>query len=151
MSLHDKLKKVKDKSEEKTVALRIPKSKAMILEKLAAYYDLNISALIREMMDDSIMKLQKDLIVFPDELGVKVKVNEKDKLITYFPDIVAFYTDDSYPYHFTIEDCNCDKTLLDKKVIEDAKLSVEKGLSMSASGIAPVSKKEYYFIKKGEK
>ncbi len=152
MSLHNKLKSVKDKGEEKTIALRIPKTKALILEKLAAYYDLNTSALIREMIDDSIMKLQKDLIVLPDELGVKFTTNSGDEeLITYFPDIVALYTDDSHPYNFNLEDCNCNEELLDATVIEDARLSVECGLASGSYGIAPISGKEYSFTKKGEK
>lgn len=151
MSLHNKLKKVKDKGEEKTIALRIPKSKALILEKLAAYYGLNTSALIREMIDDSIMKLQKDLIVFPDELGVKVTSNKNEETITYFPDIVALYTDDSHPYSFNLEDCNCNEELLDATVIEDARLSVECGLALGNYGRAPISGKEYSFTKKGEK
>jgi hypothetical protein len=151
MSLHNKLKTVKEKGEEKTIALRMPKSKVSILEKLAAYYDLNTSALIREMIDDSIMKLQKDLIVLPDELGVKFTSDTgRENLITYFPDIVALYTNDSYPYSFDLEDCKCNEDLLDRNVIEDARLSVECGLSFSHSGIAPISEKEYNFTKKGE-
>lgn len=151
MSLHNKLKKVKDKGEEKTIALRMPRGKVSILEKLAEYYDINTSALIREMIDDSIMKLQKDLIVFPDELGIEFTSEGEKRLITYFPDVVALYTDDSYPYSFNLEDCNCSEELLDATVIEDARLSVECGLAAGHSGIAPISGKEFNFTKKGEK
>ena len=147
MSLHDKLKTVKEKGEEKTIALRMPRSKVNILEKLAEYYGLNTSALIREMIDDAIMKLQKDLIVLPDEMGVKATINGKEELITYFPDIVAGYTNDAYPYCFNLEDCNCNEEVLDATVIEDARLSVEKGIAMSNSGTAPISGKEFYFKK----
>jgi len=151
MSLHNKLKKVKDKGEEKTIALRMPRGKVSILEKLAEYYDINTSALIREMIDDAIMKLQKDLIVLPDKLGVKVTSNENEETITYFPDIVALYTDDSYPYSFNLEDCNCSEELLDATVIEDARLSVECGLASGNHGVTPISRKEYSFTKKGDK
>ena len=150
MGLHNKLKKVKGKAEEKTVALRIPKNKVEILEILAEYYDLNISSLIREMIDDSIMKLQKDLIILPDELGKKITINSKEELVTYFPDIVALNTDNAYPYSINLEDCNCNEELLDATVIEDARLSVEKGIAFSHSGAAPVSGKEFNFTK-GEK
>ena len=150
MGLHDKLKTVKEKGEEKTIALRMPRSKVSVLEKLAEYYGLNTSALIREMIDDSIMKLQKDLIVFPDELGIKSISNEEERLITYFPDIVAGLTNDAYPYTFNLKDCNCNEELLDATVIEDARLSVEKGIALFHSGVAPISGKEFNF-EKGEK
>ena len=150
MSLHDKLKKVKEKGEEKTIALRMPRGKVSVLEKLAQYYDINTSALIREMIDEAIMKLQKDLIVLPDELGVKV-TSDKEKYITYFPDIVNLYTDGSYPYSFDLEDCNCSEELLDVTFVEDKRLSVEHGLSEGSYGSAPISGKEYSFTKKGEK
>jgi len=151
MSLHDKLKRVKDKGEEKTIALRMPKSKVLILEKLADYYGLNTSALIREMIDEAIMKLQKELIVFPDELGVEVTQNGEKRLITYFPDVVAVLTNDSMPYSFSLEDCECNEKLMDIKVKEDARLSVEKGLSMGHSGLTPYSREEFNFIREEQK
>ena len=151
MSLNNRLKKIKAIGEEKKITLRIPENKGKVLEKLAEYYGTNVSSLIREMIDDSIMKLQKDLIVFPDKMGVKVDIDSEEKLITYFPDIVALYTDDSYPYSFSLVDCQCNENILDNTVIEDAKLSVEKGIAMSNSGITPISKKEYNFTKQGEK
>jgi len=147
MSLHNKLKKVKTKGEEKTIALRIPKNKVLILEKLSEYYDLNISALIREMIDESIMKLQKDLIVFPEDIGVTITSDGKEEIIRYFPDIVSLYTDDSYPYSFKLEDCNCNEEVLDATVMEDARLSVEYGLALGNFGTTPISKKEYSFTK----
>ncbi len=147
MSLHSKLKQVKGKGEEKTIALRMPKQKVQVLEKLAEYYGTNTSTLVREMIDDAIMKLQKDLIVFPDELGVEATIKGEKRLITYFPDIVALYTNDSYPYSFNLEDANCDEEVLDKKVIEDAKLSVEKGISDINIGITPYSKQKYHFTR----
>lgn len=149
MSLHDKLKKVKDKGEEKTIALRMPRGKAMILEKLAEYYEINTSALIREMIDDSIMKLQKDLIVLPDNLGVKITQGDKERNITYLPDVIALLSNDSYGYAFNLMDFGGWEELYDTFVLEDAKLSVEKGLAMSHSGVTPITKKEYHFSVEG--
>jgi len=150
MSLHSKLKQVKGKVEEKTIALRMPKQKVQVLEKLAEFYGTNTSTLVREMIDDAIMKLQKDLIVFPDELGVESIIKGEKRLITYFPDIVAIYTNDSYPYSFNLQDTDCNKEALDEKIMEDAKLSVEKGISEINTGITPYSKKEYYFTRGGK-
>lgn len=148
MGLHKKLKTVKEKGEEKTIALRMPKGKALILEKLADYYGLNTSALIREMLDESIIKLQKELIVLPDELGLKVTQGNKKRLVTYFPDVVALLTNDSMPYSIGKEDCECSEELTDLRVKEDARLSVEKGIAEGHSGITPYSHEEFNFTKK---
>ena len=147
MSLNDRLKKVTAIGADKKITLRIPESKANVLDILAKNYGTNTSTLIREMIDDSSMKLQKDLIVLPDEMGLKITSDGKEKLITYFPDIVAVLTNDAYPYSFDLKDCNCDEKLLDATVIEDARLSVEKGIAMSNSGVAPISRKEFHFDK----
>ena len=150
MSLHDKLKQVKEKGEEKTIALRMPMSKVNILEKLAGHYGINTSALIREMIDESIMKLQKELIVFPDELGIEVSQGNEKRLVTYFPDIVALYTNDAYPYAIRKEDCECNEKLTDFRVKEDARLSVEKGMAESHFGVTPYSNEEFDFKREEE-
>lgn len=150
MSLHDKLKTVKEKGEEKTIALRMPMSKVNVLEKLAEYYGINTSALIREMIDESIMKLQKELIVFPDELGIEVTQGDKKRLATYFPDIVNIYTNNAYPYAIRKEDCECNEKLTDFRVKEDARLSVEKGMASSHSDTTPYSNEEFNFNREGK-
>ena len=150
MGLNDRLKKVKAIGEERKLTLRIPESKAKILELLAEHYGTNISTIIREMIDDSIMKLQKDLIVLPDELGVKVTIDGKKRLVTYFPDIVAIYTNDTFPYAIRKEDCSCSEEFTDATVKEDARLSVEKGMAESHFGVTPYSNEEFNFNREGK-
>ena len=151
MSLHNKLNKVKEKGEEKTIALRIPKGKAQILEKLAEYYETNVSSLIREMINNSLKELQKELIVLPEELALDMKREDGsiDK-ISYLPEVMGFLSQDLELYAFNLKDFSNDKEY-EHFVLEDARLSVEHGNSLSASILSPITKKEHYFTKKGKK
>jgi len=151
MSLHNKLKKVKDKGDEKTIALRIPKGKAQILDKLAEYYGTNVSSLIREMIDNSLKELQKELIVLPKELGIELKRGDGsiDK-VTYLPDVMGILSQDLESYHFGLKDFYNEKEH-DNFIIEDARLSVECGMASSASVLSPITGKAHDFTEKGEK
>jgi transcriptional regulator with XRE-family HTH domain len=58
-NLHDKLKKFKNNNEQKTIAFRISKHKAILLSDLASSYDLNVSEFVREIIDYYIENLDK--------------------------------------------------------------------------------------------
>ena len=151
MSLHNKLKKVRGKGEEKTIALRIPKGKAQILEKLSENYGTNVSSLIREMIDNSLKELQKELIVLSEELALDVKREDGsiDK-IRYLPEVMGLLSQDLELYNFTAKDFSTAKEY-ENFVIEDARLSVKYGNAEGASILSPITGKEYNFTKKGEK
>ena len=80
MGLNNRLKRVKAIGEDKKITLRIPEGKASILEKLAKYYGTNTSSLIREMIDNSIMELQKEFIVINETEGLVVVKYQSDSI-----------------------------------------------------------------------
>ena len=147
MSLHNKLKSVKGKGEEKTIALRIPKGRALILEKLAEYYELNTSALIREMIDDALIKLQKDLIVLPESLGLNIKLGEQEEIVTYLPEVMELLSEDLGHHYFKLEDFCNNVEAYENFIIEDARLTVKHGMASGYDGSTPITKKEYSFQK----
>ena len=82
MSLDKKLNKLDSRGEEKKINLRMPKGKVDILEILAEHYGINVSTLIREMIDNSLIQLQKELVVVGEGYGVKINnefVNRKKR------------------------------------------------------------------------
>ena len=73
MSLDKKLNRLESKGEEKKINLRIAKGKADVLEILAEHYGVTVSTLIREMIDNSLTQLQKELVVVNEGLGIKIE------------------------------------------------------------------------------
>ena len=148
MSLDKKLNKLVAKGEEKKINLRIPKGKVEILEILAEHYGTNISTLIREMIDNSLIQLQKELVVVKEGLGLESETNEGKFEVRYLPSIISLLASDIELGSYSSEDF---KTLeeYDKFTIEDSRLSVKYGFSNQSKGISPISKTEYDF-KKGE-
>lgn len=148
MTLKDKLKGLENKGEERKVNLRMPKNKVDLLEKLAKQFGTNISTLIREMIDDAIMQLQKDLVVLDVEYGVEVTRKDATvETVTYLPSIVELVVPELTLNSYSRDDFSSDEEY-DNFVSEDARLKVENGISTESSGFTPISKKEYKFIKK---
>ena len=151
MSLHNRLKSVKEKSEEKTIALRMPKGKASLIEKLAEYYGTNTSTLIREMIDEGIRKLEFERIVLPESLGEKVTLGGVETNVTYLPAVVELLADEIALNGFGTEDFCGSNEKFEEFYIEHTRLSVEHGMTSGSIFIAPFSKKEYHFKNENQK
>ena len=147
MSLHNKLKKVKDKGEEKTIALRMPKGKVDLIEKLADHYGTNVSTLVREMIDESIRKLQLELIVLKDENGIEITKEGESRMITYLPAVTEMLAPDLVMNNISEKDFCSDMEALNHYFIEDNRLSVEHGFALSSSGVDLITKKEFNFTR----
>ncbi|MCT7587531.1 hypothetical protein [Aliarcobacter butzleri] len=150
MSLDKKLNKLESKGEEKKINLRMPKGKADVLEILAEHYGVTVSTLIREMIDNSLTQLQKELVVVNEGLGIKIENKYGKHEVRYLPDIIGILAPNIELSSYGNEDF---KTLdeLDNFSIEHARLSVEFGLSEESHGISSISKKEYSFKKNHKK
>ena len=142
MSLNNRLKKVKAIGEEKKITLRIPESKAKILEKLAKHYGTTTSSLIREMIDNSIIELQKDFIVFDDELGLDVKdENGEYSKTTYLPSIIELIAPE-LEANFTEHDF-CDNVQeYENFLVKDSELAKKHGRGLGISFISKISGEE---------
>lgn len=150
MSLDKKLNKLDSRGEEKKINLRMPKGKVDILEILAEHYGINVSTLIREMIDNSLIQLQKELVVVGEGYGVKINNEFGEEEVRYLPDIISILAPSLELTTYSNEDF---KTLeeLDNFSIEHARLSVEFGLSEESHGISSISEKEYSFKKNQKK
>ena len=148
MSLDKKFKLLESKGEEKKVTLRIKKGKVDLIEKLADHYGTNTSTLIREMIDEAIMKLQLELIVLDEEQGIKhTGQNDKEFNVTYLPDVITLMTPELELRSYGNSDFKNDKEY-DNFSIEHNRLSVEHGITENASGNSAISNKKYNFSKK---
>lgn len=144
MALKDRLNKLESNSEERKVNLRMPKNKVDLIEKLAIQYGTNISTLIREMVDNSIIELQKEFVLLDEQNGLKItREDESTDIIRYLPEIVE-YTVPELRYYPKREDFPSDEEYEDF-VIENARYCVEYGNSLAISGITNITKKEYSF------
>lgn len=150
MSLDKKLNRLESKGEEKKINLRIAKGKADALEILAEHYGVTVSTLIREMIDNSLMELQKELIVVNEGLGINITQSDNKYEVRYLPDIISILAPNIELSSYGNEDFP-DLDKLDNFSIEHARLSVEYGLSSEATGISSISNKEYNFTKKNNK
>jgi hypothetical protein len=135
MSLDSKLKKTRDRVEEKSITLRIPQNKVVLLEALATHYELTMSSLIRELLDESIIKLQKELLVVSEEAGLKITRGDKNEPYTvrFLPDIVDLVAPE-LGMHLQKNDFCSDEEFDDAR-IKEAELSYEYGTSLGTSFI----------------
>ncbi len=150
MSLDKKLNKLDNRGEEKKINLRIAKGKADVLEILSEHYGVTISTLIREMIDNSLTQLQKELVVVNEGLGIKIENKYGKHEVRYLPDIIGILAPNIELSSYGNEDF---KTLeeVDNFSIEHARLSVEYGITQESHGISSISNKEYHFKKEYKK
>lgn len=140
MSLNKKLKKLKNKGEEKQIALRMPKNKVDLIDRLAKHFGTNTSTLIREMVDDALIQLQRELVVLEKDNGLEVTKGDNSKeIITYLPSLMELLVPELYNYSSKREDFSSDKEY-EEFFIKDAELSVRYGTSMAYSGNTPISR-----------
>ena len=146
MSLKEKLKKLETKGEERKVNLRMTKNKVDLLDRLSKHFGTNTSALIREMVDDVIIQLQKELVVLENDNGLEFIKNSDNskKNITYLPSVIESLVPELYNYSCKREDFSSDEEY-EEFYIKNAELSVKNGTSESFSGITPISKKSISF------
>lgn len=144
MNLNTKLNKLESKGEEKKINLRMQKGKADVLEILAKNYGVTVSTLIREMIDNSLLELQREFLVVEEGLGINITEKDNNKReIRYLPSILELLAPD-VEYSGNSNDF---KSLdeFDHFLVEKARLSVKYGLALEADGIAPISGKSYHF------
>lgn len=145
MSLKEKLNKLESKGEERKVNLRMPKNKVDLLEKLANQFGTNTSTLIREMIDDAIVQLQKEFIVLDKENGINMTREDGSiDTLRYLPTLVEFMVPELEFDGGRRKDFSSDEDY-DNFPIKHAELSVKYGNSYSISGTTPISKKCYEF------
>lgn len=150
MSLNKKLNKLDSRGEEKKINLRMSKGKVDILEILAEHYGINVSTLIREMIDNSLVQLQKELVIVGEGYGVKINNEFGEEEVRYLPDIISLLAPS---IHLPL----CPRTDFptleeyEKYYIENEKLSVEYGLSEETYFISPISNKKFEFKKNRKK
>ena len=132
MSLDKRLKKVKAIGDEKKITLRMPEGKAILLDKLAKHYGTNTSTLIREMIDDAILKLELELIVLGDDYAIDfVKKNNQVKKVRYLPAMVELLAPDLTLYTYSSEDFCFNNDAYDNFRTEHSRLSKEYGLLLT--------------------
>jgi len=131
MSLDKRLKKSKDKGEEKIITLRMPQNKVTLLEMLAKHYEVTLSTLVREMIDESIVKLQKELLVLSEEAGSKGEKGGVPFTFRYFPDIVELTVPELHAEPRRGEFNNSDE--YDAMQVKSAELSIKYGTLSGSS------------------
>jgi len=140
MSLKEKLNKLENKGEERKVNLRMPKNKVDLLDRLSKHFGTNTSTLIREMIDNAIIQLQKELVVLEKDNGIEVtKSDESKEMITYLPSIIELLVPELYNYSSSREDFSSDEEY-EEFFIKDVELSVRYGTAMAFSGSTPISR-----------
>ena len=150
MSLDKKLNRLDSRGEEKKINLRMPKGKVDVLEILAEHYGITVSTLIREMIDNSLVQLQKELVVVSEGYGVKINNEHGEEEIRYLPDIISLLAPNIYMSGYSSTDF-LNLQQYDKYLIEHEKLSVEYGLSEESYIKSPISNKEFEFKKNRNK
>lgn len=151
MGLNKRLNKSKDKGDEKVITLRMPQNKVVLLEMLSRHYGLTMSTLIREMIDESIVKLAKEHLVVSEDAGLIIQ-NESDgeqKNICFYSDIVEYIAPE-LPVRIKREDYCSDKAF-DEAIFEEVKLSYEYGFSVTNSFVDPSNKEHTFTNKTGAK
>lgn len=128
MSLDSKLKKTRDRVEEKSITLRIPQNKVVLLEALATHYGLTMSSLIREMLDESIIKLEKELLVVSEEAGMKITKGDIEGFnLRFLPAMVEIMAPD---LSITVQpDDFCSDEAFDNARVKYGELNCQYGLS----------------------
>jgi predicted DNA-binding protein len=147
MSLNKRLSKSKDKSDEKVITMRMPQNKVTLLEILSKHYGLTMSTLIRDIIDESIVKLAKEHLVVSEDTGMLIDDESTGETnnIRFFSDIVEHIAPE-LPVRIKREDFCTDKEF-DKAISEEVKLSYEYGFSTTSSWTNPDGE-EYVFTKK---
>ncbi len=137
MSLNKRLNKSKDKGDEKIITLRMPQNKVMLLEILSKHYGLTMSTLIREMIDERIVKLAKEHLVVTEDAGFIFQnpSTEEQSNIRFYSDIVEHIAPE-LPVRIKPEEF-CSDRAFDKALFEEIKLSYEYGFSTTSSYIDP--------------
>lgn len=133
MSLDKRLTKSKDKGDEKVITLRMPQNKVTLLEILSKHYGINMSTLMREIIDEGIAKLAKEHLVVSEDAGyihTNPITGEKSN-IRFFSDIVDHLVPE-IPTRLKREDYCSDKELEDA-IFEEQKLSIEYGFTIESS------------------
>lgn len=146
MGLNKRLTKSKDNGEEKIITVRMPQNKATLLEILSKHYGITLSTLMREIIDESIIKLAKEHLVVSENAGMIIQDSTGEQQnIRFFSDIVESLAPE-LPVRIKREDFCTDKEF-DEAIFEEIKLSYEYGFSTTSSYIHPDGE-EYVFIKK---
>jgi len=136
MSLDKRLSKSKDKGEEKVITLRMPQNKVALLEVLSKHYGLTMSTLMRDIIDESIVKLAKEHLIVSEEAGLIIENKDGEKHnIRFFADIVEHFAPE-LDIRFNREDYCSDKEH-DKAMFEHVKSSYEYGFSVTDSWVNP--------------
>lgn len=146
MGLSTRLSKSKDKGDEKVITLRMPQNKVVLLEILSKHYGLTMSTLIREIIDEGIVKLAKEHLVVSEDAGMIVQDSTGEKQnIRFFSDIAESLAPE-LPVRIKREDYCSDKEF-DEALFEEIKLSYEYSQSTTSSWTHPDGE-EYVFTKK---
>lgn len=135
MSLNKRLSKSKDKGEEKVITLRMPQNKVQVLELLSKHYGINMSTLIRDMIDESLVKLAKENLLLSEDAGLITEIDGEEHNIRCFSDVLEFYVPE-LPIKYDADDVKTQKDI-DKALFEMVKLSYEYGFSTTDSWINP--------------
>lgn len=127
MGLDKRLSKTKDKGEEKVITLRMPQNKVQVLEYLSKHYGINMSTLIREMIDESLVKLAKENLLLSEEAGmIHIKKDGEKHNIRCFSDVLEFLVPE-LQIKFDTDDIKTQKDI-DHALFNMVKLSCEYGL-----------------------
>jgi predicted DNA-binding protein len=135
MSLNKRLSKTKEKSEEKIITLRMPQNKVQVLEFLSKHYGINMSTLIRDMIDESLVKLAKENLLLSEEAGMIIDKEDGKHNIRCFSDVLGCLVPE-LPIEYDQDDIRTQKDI-DQAVFEMVKLSYEYGFSVTDSWINP--------------
>lgn len=135
MSLNKRLSKSKDKGEEKVITLRMPQNKVQVLEFLSKHYGINMSTLIRDMIDESLVKLAKENLLLSEDAGMITDIDGKKHNIRCFSDVLSFLVPE-LPVKYDQDDIRTQKDI-DKALFEMIKLSYEYGFSTTDSWVNP--------------
>lgn len=147
MSLDKRLSKTKEKSEEKIITLRMPQNKVALLEILSKHYGLTMSTLVRDIIDEGIVKLAKEHLIVSKEAGLIIENKDGEKHnIRFFTDIVDHVAPE-LNVRIKRDDYESDKEF-DKALFEEIKLGYEYGFSTTSSWTHPTDGEEYAFTKK---
>ncbi len=135
MSLNKRLSKSKDKGEEKVITLRMPQNKVQVLEFLSKHYGINMSTLIRDMIDESLVKLAKENLLLSEDAGMIIERDNEKHNIRCYSDVLGFLVPE-LPIKYDQDDIRTQKDI-DQSIYEMVKLSYEHGLSTTKSWANP--------------
>lgn len=129
MSLNKRLSKSKDKGEEKVITLRMPQNKVQALELLSKHYGINMSTLIRDMIDESLVKLAKENLLLSEDAGMITEIDGEEHNIRCFSDVLGFYVPE-LPIKYDSDDVKTQDDI-DQSVFEMVRTSCEYGFGVN--------------------